>query len=102
MVCGGVCTMDPFLGEWVRRNLKMETAPDPNCNTMRFEDMLQGVIPMRARLFEKRHSAGVGACLHVHLYKALVGWVLASKKETEGDDDVISDICEAPCEGTVS
>ena len=69
---GGLCTMDPGIGKWVRQCLGMEIAPYHNSNTMKLNDMLEGLVPQRASLMSSRHSAGVDAQLHVMLYRALL------------------------------
>ena len=66
----GLCTMDPYLGKWVRMCKGLEVAPSYSGNTMRLDDMLRCLASDTC--LSARHTAGRDAHLHVLLFDALV------------------------------
>ena len=66
----GMCTMDPYIGAWLRRCCGEEVWPGSSKNTLRLKDMVTLIAPASAHLMASAHTAGADAQMHVAVYFA--------------------------------
>ena len=66
----GMCTMDPYIGAWLRRCCGEEVWPGSSKNTLRLKDMVTLIAPASAHLTASAHTAGADAQMHVAGYFA--------------------------------
>ena len=66
----GVCTMDPYIGRWIRMCCGEDVWPGSSKNTLRLKDMVALIAPHSAQLLSSAHTAGADAQLHAAVYFA--------------------------------
>ena len=83
MVRKGICTMDPFIGRWVRTCIGKDPGPESAMNTMGLKELVKLLVPHSEYLLAKHHAAGADAQMHRLLYIAFLGLMAkASQKQT--------------------
>ena len=65
----GLCTMDPDICHWVRKQIGL--ADKPRSIPMRLRDLITILLPQHAQLVAQNHHAGVDAHMHVLLAQEL-------------------------------
>ena len=66
----GMCTMDPYIGAWLRRCCGEEVWPGSSKNTLRLKDMVTLIAPASVHLMASAHTARADAQMHVAVYFA--------------------------------
>ena len=94
----GMCTMDPYIGAWLRQCCGEEVWPGASKNTLRLKEIVRMIAPGSANLMAHAHTAGSNAQMHVAVYFACLK--LACIDSHVNDAERSS--CRAPPEGTSS
>ena len=66
----GMCTMDPYIGAWLRQCCGEEVWPGASKNTLRLKEIVRMIAPGSANLMAHAHTAGSNAQMHVAVYFA--------------------------------
>ncbi len=68
----GLCTMDPWLGRWVRSCFGEDAGPSSAKNTLRLSELMSKLVPKEDASFGPQHTAGPDAHRHWRLYFELL------------------------------
>ena len=69
---GGLCTMDPGIGKWIRESAALELANSHNANLLKLKTMVEALKIQLPIGQGKYHAAGFDAQVHALVYRALV------------------------------
>ena len=72
MMRKGICTMDPYIGRWVRTCFGKDPGPETAMNVMSLQELLKWTMPQSDHLLAKHHAAGADAHMHRLLYIGLL------------------------------
>ena len=65
----GICTMAPYLGDWIKQNVEL-----PPNGPLSLKNLVKVVVPWARDLTLQHHRAGVDAHMTWHLCHELAAW----------------------------
>ena len=94
----GMCTMDPYIGAWLRQCCSEEVWRRASKNTLRLKDIVRMIAPGSDNLMAFTHMAGANAQMHVAVYFACLELACIDSNI----NDAKRSSCPAPPEGALS